>query len=203
MINEVVEVKSYLIGNNINQKNLYRIVTLLAKHFKEQGKSHIEIRNSIFEWGKQHNIFIKYKVNSIIYKVVEDTTPLQGDTVIKINKNDIEEINSRFSSKNSKLVALALLCYDKAHADKNKAFDISSVALSAWTGIAASNLSSRYFRELYDFGYLTKLESPQNTFKWDSDKKNSVYQLSVSTHNSGDYLLVDNNIHDLYSEVFS
>jgi len=203
MINEVVEVKNYLAGDNINSKNLYRTVSLIAKWFREQGKSHIEIRNAIFEWGKQYNIYIKYNINNIIYKTMDDSTLLKNDTVVKINKNDIEEINSRFSSKNAKLTALSLLCYAKVHADKDKTFNVSSVALSAWIGIAASNLSSRYFRELYDFGYITKLETPKNTFKWSSDKKNSVYQINVNIHNSGDYSLIDNNIHELYGEVFS
>ena len=202
MINEVIEVKEYLSGKNINKKILYRICYLLAKWYKEEGLSQLEIRDAIFSWGKKHDVFIKYSVNNIIYKVLEDKTRLKDNISIKINKADIEEINRRFDKKNTKLTALALLCYAKACANRDKEFDISSVALSNWLGINSGDMSTYYLREVIDFEYITKISTPSNTFKWDTSKQNSGYRINVDIHNSGNYTLKDNDILDLYFQIF-
>lgn len=203
MINEVAEVKGYLDGKNLNKKNLYRICYLLAKWHKEQGLTHVEIRNSIFDWANQYHVFIKYSLNSIIYKALDDKNRLRDNIVIKINKGDIDEISNRFDSKNTKLVALAVLCFSKAYADRDKTFNISSKALASWLNMDDSNLRKRHIKELVDFGYLSKISSPQNTYTWSNTNPTCEFKINVDIHNSGNYVLVDNEILDLYSEIFS
>lgn len=202
MINEVIEVKGYLDGKNINKKNLYRICYMIAKWYKEQGFKSLEIRKKIFDWGKENNIYIKYNVNNIITSVFKDNERLKDYVNVKINKRDIDEINKRFDSRVTKLVALAMLCYAKAHANGNKEFSISSVALSAWINKSSNHLRSRYIKELIEFGYLSLVSTPRNTYAWNNAEKNSVYRINVDIHNSGDYVLVDNNILDLYNSIF-
>jgi hypothetical protein len=75
--------------------------------------------------------------------------------------------------------------------------------LGSWLGIADSNLRGVYIKELIDFGYISKVEN--NEMKWDSDNKVKVqkYKLEVDIHNSGTYNLVDNNIYELYNEIFA
>jgi len=203
MINEIIEVRNYLDGKNICIKNLYRICFLLAKWYKEQGLPHVDIRKEIFDWGKRNNILIKYNVNSIIYKALDDKSRLKDNVVIKINNSDVSEITNRFDSKNTRLTALAILCYAKAYADRDKMFNMSTVALSAWINITNSNLGSRHIKELVDFGYITKVSTPNNTFTWDKKIIACEYRINVEIHNSGKYVLIDNDIIDLYSEIFS
>ena len=202
MINEFVETEKYLRGENINKKNLYRIVYMITKEFINRGMAHSEIRDAVFRWGKDNGVYIKYDVNSIIYKALEDKTPICNSPIVKINNGDIVEIKKRFDSKNARLTALAILCYAKARADKDRLFNISSNTLANWIGIGAGNLRGRYIKELIDFGYLSKIETPRNTYKWDGDNTTCKYSINVELHNSGNYTLIDNKILDLYSELF-
>ena len=70
MINEILEVQEYLDGKNINKKCLYRTCFMLAKWYKQQGLSNVEIREKIFEWGKKYNIYIKYKGGILLWKKI-------------------------------------------------------------------------------------------------------------------------------------
>jgi hypothetical protein len=178
---------------------------MLAKWYKEHGLSHIEIRQSIFDWGKKYNIFIKYNLNNIIYQALDDKQRLKDNVVIKINQHDIEEINKRFDSKSTRLTALAMLCFAKAYADRDKEFNISSVALSCWLNIDDSNLRSIYIKELIDFDYILKVENPKNNFSWNkkSKSKTSRYKINTTLSNTGEYQLQDNNIFSLYEQIFS
>lgn len=203
MINEVIEVRSYLDGKNLSKKNLYRICYLLAKWFKEKGLAHMEIRNAVFEWAGRHNIHIKYNLNGIIYRAAEDKSRLKDNAIIKINQGDVDEINSRFDSKNTKLVALAVLCYAKAYANRDKIFSVSSTALSEWVKISVTSVSGRHMKELCDFGYISKIPPAKNGYAWAQKDMNNMYRLNVDIHNNGGYVLADNNILDLYSEIFS
>lgn len=203
MINEVLEVQGYLNGENINKKCLYRICFLLAKWFKQQGMSHIEIRQAIFDWGKKYHIYIEYNVNSIIYQALEDKQRLKENVIIKINSNDIEEIKKRFDSRNSRLLALAILCYAKCNANRDNEFIISGLALSHWIGIKSTNLSGRHLPELIDFGYISKIDT-EKTYTWNKKvKSKSLYlKINVNISNIGDFQLIENNIHDLYNQLF-
>ena len=204
MINEIAEVKGYLSGNHIVKSNLYRICYLLAKWFKEQGLSRLEIRDSIFDWGKRYNVYIRYDVNQIINKALMDKHRLK-DYTVRVNDADIAEINRRFDNTKTKLVALAILCYAKAYADHDKEFTVSAVALGAWLGIHNSSVKRKYINELIDYGYISIVSTPNNTYFWEVSESDKCcrYRINVSINNDGNLILFDNDILSLYKKIFS
>lgn len=204
MINEVVEVMDYLSGKNISKNNIYRMCYLIAKWFKAMGLEPVKIRERIFEWANENGLYIKQSVNDIIHRALTDKKKLRENVEIKISKTDIEEIEMRFDKPKTKLVALAILCYAKANADKNGEFCISSVALGAWLDIHSSNIRRNYLRELVEFGYISKVSTPKGTFNWShSDEENySKYRIEVSVRNCGAFVLQNNDIKKLHKEAF-
>ena len=205
MIDEVREVEQYHNGKNIGNENLYRICYLLACSYKSKGLTKAETRQAIFDWGKKYGVRIKYDVNAIVIRAFDSANPTFKSPVVKINKQDYTKIIEWFDNKKTRLVALALLCYAKAHANKKGEFYISAVALGAWLKINRKALRARYIKELLDFEYLVEIEKPSNNNKWneDHDKQATKYKLNASLHNSGEHVLVDNDIGKLYSQVFS
>lgn len=204
MINEILEVQEYLDGKNINKKCLYRTCFMLAKWYKQQGLSNVEIREKIFEWGKTNNIYIKYNVNSIIYQALEDKHRLRGDeAVVRISQSDIDEITRRFDSASCRKTALGILCYAKVTADRDNEFNISALALSNWLNLNSGHMSGRYLKELLDFEYVEKVNNI-STFSWDKNVKSTSLRLKllVPIENKGEYTLEENNIDKLYNEVF-
>lgn len=203
MINETLEVKEYLEGNKINKKCLYRICYMLAKWHNQQGLSHLEIRQYIFEWGEKYNIFIPFNLNNVIYQVIEDKSKLRENVDIKINDNDINEITKRFDSKNCRLLALGLLCLAKCSANKDNEFNVSLLSLSEWLHINHGNLSAIYLPELIDFGYISKVNT-EKTFSWDKKVKSKslTLKINVPIHNNGKYVINDNDIQQLYDSIF-
>lgn len=203
MINEVVEVQEYIEGKNIVKNNLFRICYLLAKYYKEKRMSHVEIRKSIFDWAKENKIYITYNLNNIIYQALRDKQRLKDNIIVRTNQGDIDEIKSRFDSKNTRLTALALLCYAKAYADRDKEFTLSTVSLGAWIGIDDSNLRKFYLRELLDFEYISRVENKDN-FSWNKNKSSKLirYKINVDIHNSGNIQLDNNDIEILYNQIF-
>ncbi len=204
MINEILEVQEYLDGKNINKKCLYRICFMLAKRYKQQGLTNVEIREKIFEWGKKYNIYIEYNVNSIIYQALEDKHRLRGDeAIVRINQDDISEITRRFDSKPCRKTALGLLCYAKVVADRDNEFNISALALSNWLSLNSGNMSSRYLKELIDFEYIEKINTG-DTYSWDKHTKSNSLRLKllVPIDNKGEHILDKNNIEKLYCDVF-
>lgn len=204
MINEQYEVNQYLEGKNINKKCLHRICFLLAKYYKEAGLNHLEIRNKIFDWGKEWGVYFPFSVNSVIYQALEDKNKLRGKTDVYINNEDIAQILSRFDSKNCKLLALAILCYAKVAANSDGEVAISTVAFSSWLKMQQSHISGRYIPELVDFDFMEKLGDEETYFMWDKKtlSKNRRYKLKVPVVNDGIYTLVDNDIFSLAQEVF-
>ena len=177
---------------------------MLAKWYKQQGLSNVEIREKIFEWGQRYNIYIKYNVNSIIYQALEDKHRLRGDeAIVRISQMDINEIIRRFDSVQCRKVALAILCYAKVSADRDNEFNISALALSNWLNINRGNMSGRYIKELIDFEYIKKTDVSK-TYSWDSNVKSNTMTLKilVPIENTGDYILSKNNIEGLYNEIF-
>lgn len=204
LINEILEVQEYLDGKNINKKCLYRTCFMLAKWYKQQGLSNVEIREKIFEWGKKYNIYIKYNVNSIIYQALEDKHRLRGDeAVVRISQSDIDEITRRFDSVPCRKTALGILCYAKVSADRDNEFNISALALSNWLHLYSSNMSSRYIKEMIDFEYIQKINSTV-TYSWDKNVKSNSLNLKilVPIENKGEHILVDNDIEGLFDEIF-
>lgn len=204
MINEILEVQNYLNGKDINKKCLYRICYMLAKWFKQQGLSYIEIRQSIFEWGKKNDIYITCNLNSIIYKALSDKQRLREKIEVRISETDINEIKKRFDSKNCRKLALALLCVAKVSADSENIFSVSVTSLANWIGVDPGNCSTRYISELIDFDYIEKSNLPKVTYSWNGKVKSKslTLKIKVPLFNNGNYILEDNNIKKLYSEIF-
>jgi hypothetical protein len=177
---------------------------MLAKWYKQQGMSHMDIRQSIFNWGKKYNIFITCNVNSIIYQALDDKTRLRDDIEIHISENDIKEITERFDSKNCRLMALAILCYAKCTANRDNEFNLSLLALSNWIGIDYNNLLKRHLPELVDFNYISRVDNNNKTYSWNKEVKNksTALKIQVSVKNEGIYKLKDNNIRQLYLDIF-
>lgn len=193
MINELIEVQEYLDGKNIDQRFSYRICYMLACYYRDQGLSHQAIRDKIFEWGSKYKCFFDFKVNSVIYRVFEENTPLRGESPCYINEGDIEEIRRRFDSKNTRMVALALLAYGKVCANKNGECDLSLYGLSRWLGIDYANLSSRHFKEVVDFGLITRIDTKQS---WNKGTRQKMIRIrfNVPLINKGDDPVIDNNV---------
>ena len=205
MIDEIREAEDYLLGKNIAKENLYRMCYLMSCYFKLQKIEKLEARQKIFDWGRENNIWIKYDVNQIITRAYDSPNPTFKSPIVKINKQDISRIKDSFDGQKVRKVALALLCYAKAHGNKNGEFNISSVALGAWLGINRKGLRNKYIKELMDFGYLVEIQKPKNNKAWNQsyDKQAIRYKLCNSIHNSGEYVLDGNDIDKLFSEVFS
>lgn len=176
---------------------------MLAKWFKEQGLTQLQIRENIFLWGKTHSMYIKYNVNDIIKKALDDKQRLKDNVAVKINESDIQEIKHRFDNPKTRLVALAILCYAKTYANRDKEFNVSSIALGEWLRIDSSNIRRKYLKELIEFEYISVVDSLKNTYKWDGNSQQSyTYKINVPILNSGNYTLEDNKISVLYDSLF-
>lgn len=206
MIDETLEVKEYLDGQHLNSNNLYRICYLLAKWYGEQGMDNLSVREAIFKWANTYNVYIKYNVNDIIKCANEDKRRLTAHVAIHVSSDDIAEISRRFDRPKIRFTALALLCFAKAHADKDGVFTVSSVALGSWLGIHRSTLQRQYMQELRDFKYLEVVKSPRNSaFAWnrlDTYAKSNRYRLLVPLRDDGEFVLEGNEILKLYRQVF-
>ena len=201
MINELIEVQEYLEGKKIDQRFSYRICYMLASYYRDQGLDHQAIRERIFEWGSKYKCFFDFSVNSVIYRVMEDGPPLRGESPCYINQNDIEEVRSRFDSKNTRMVALALLAYGKVCANKNGECNVSLYGLSRWLNIAYTNLSGRHFKELVDFGLITRIE-PKNSWSKNTRHKMVRVRFNVPLVNEGEDAVVGNNIVAIFNRHF-
>jgi hypothetical protein len=130
---------------------------------------------------------------------------------VKINKQDIANINKRFDNMNTKLVALAMLCYAKAHANKQGEFSISSVSLGLWLHINRQNLRSKYIKELVDYEFLIEVDPKLRSTRSADHKKwaqpyedqSIQYRINSPIYNNGEYELKDNDMRTLFSEIFS
>ena len=206
MVNEVLQAQEYLDGKNIDKNCLFKICFTIAKWYKEQGLNHMEIRDKIFEWGKQNDIYIDCNVNNLVSKAIEDQKPLRGDdVVVHISDNDINEIKRRFDSKMTRRTALAILCYAKVTANNKGEFSISLLSLGQWLGKNSKHLGRRYITELIDFEYIKKCDNTK-TYYWDkinkAVSKSLKLQMLVPVKNKGKYVLEGNNIDKLYDDIF-
>ena len=207
MVNEKYEVQQYLNGENISKENLYRSCYLIAKWFNEQGLTRLEIRNKLFQWGKENNIYIKYNINNdIIDKLFNYNSHKLKSVEVKINKQDVENINKRFDHGKTKLVALAMLCYAKAHASQTGEFIVSSVNMGCWLNINRKSLRQKHIKELIDYEYLIEVSRPANKdFKtWTKayEEQSIKYKLNVPIDNYGEYELERNDVRKLYADIF-
>ena len=204
MIDEKLEVEKYLAGENIYKSECtFRMCTLMAKYYRDQNYSPVEIRKKIFDWGKKYGVYITHNVNDIIRMVILKNEPLHiGD--VYVNEKDIKEINDRFSRKNTKLCALAMLLLAKEYGGDSGILAFSQADFARWVGILQPNVSME-FDELEFFDYLEKIRLDENTtFVWNGNivGKNVRYRLKVPYENIGEYKLENNDIRELYSKIF-
>lgn len=204
MINEKIEVENYLAGENIYKSECtFRMCYLMAKYYRDQGLSPVEIRKKIFAWGHDYGVYITHNVNDVIRMAITKNEPL-CITDVYVNNDDIREINDRFSKKNTKMCALAFLLLAKTHSDKDGMLTFNQTDFSKWVGILQPNVSN-ICDELEFFDYIERIKmGDNNTFIWNGKVigKNVKYKLKVPYVNSGEYILKDNKIRDLYNEIF-
>lgn len=205
MINEKIEVEGYLDGQNIYKNECtFRMCYLMARYYNEQGFSPLEVRKKIFDWGRKYGIYIVHNVNDIIKIAATKNEPL-CTTDVYVNQNDIKEIEDRFSRKNAKLCALAILLLTKAYGDENGIVTFSQIDFAKWVGILQPNVST-IFDELEFLDYVERVRlDEESIFVWNGRvmNKNVKYRLKVPYINEGDFVLKDNQIRELYDEIFS
>ena len=205
MIDEIFEVKQYLQGKNISKENIYRICYQMTRYYMEQGNNQEQIRSILQEWAKTNSISLKLDINDVISRAFyKEKDTILVSHVVKINKQDVACINQRFDKKRTKLTALAMLCFAKIHADENGIFRLPTVSLSAWTGLNRKSLTNKYIRELVDFGYM-EIFNPHENIVDDQRfimRPATWYKALYSLHNSGNWILKQNDLRILFSDVF-
>lgn len=204
MINEILEAKDYIAGKNLNKYNLYRTVYLMAKYHIMQGVPIPDIRQKIFDWGRENNIWIKYSVNDITIRAAEDKSPLLCPESVNVSSDDVARIVRLFDTPRVQCCALALLCYAKVYANKNGEFPLSSIPFSNWVGIDRSYFQRKVAKELDMFGYVKVINVPQKKPRWDKGEHLSTnrYKMLVPYDNVGEYKLNGNDIQGLFRELF-
>lgn len=204
MINEVLEAKDYIAGKNINKNNLYRTVYLMAKYHIMQGVPIPDIRQKIFDWGRENNVWIKYSVNDITIRAAEDKSPLLCPESVNVSNDDVARIVKLFDTPRVQCCALALLCYAKVYANKNGEFPLSSIPFSNWVGIDRSYFQRKVVKELDMFGYIKVINIPQKKPRWDEGEHLSTtrYKMLVPYDNVGEHKLNGNDIQLLFRELF-
>ena len=204
MINEVLEAKDYIAGKNINKNNLYRTVYLMAKYHIMQGVPIPDIRQKIFDWGRENNVWIKYSVNDITIRAAEDKSPLLCPESVNVSNDDVARIVKLFDTPRVQCCALALLCYAKVYANKNGEFPLSSIPFSNWVGIDRSYFQRKVAKELDMFGYVKVINVPQKKPRWGEGEHLSTtrYKMLVPYDNVGEHKLNGNDIQLLFRELF-
>lgn len=151
---------------------------------------------------------MKYNVNDIITSARSRSDRLKDNVTLYISETDINRIVRLFDSKNTRKLALALLCYAKVYANKNGEFDISLSALAGWCGITRQHISHSYLPELIELGYISKNKSEPTTV-WHKAKKATTsryapmrLKIEVPLYNAGKFQLIRNDFKKLYSNVF-
>lgn len=204
MLNETILVDEWLRGENIDRQLEYRMCFLLCKWCLEHNiKNPVHIREFIFDWGHKNNIFFKINLNDCIKECLEDGRRLTNDNPIKVSSQDVHEITKRFDKRNTRLCALAFLCYAKQFANSSSEFKLPFVAFGKWIGIPYNTIENRYLWELEMFGYVQKLEQNNKYNKKRGVNKTPVFRILVPIVNSGEYIINQNNIRELYNKIFA
>lgn len=207
MINERIEAEEYLHGNNFDdRKCTWRMCLLMATYFHEQGLSAKEIRQSIYKWGNDYSVYITFNVNTAIKMVIKEDRKL-FDSPIYVSEEEIKEITSRFSSKNVKKCALAMLLLAKVYSDEDGFFSFSQADFAKWVGIKQPHVSD-IFNELVDMEYMIRERPGDNRFVWNgysTNGKRNKYKLNFDYwHNVGEIEIKDtNSMNDIFNIVFN
>ena len=204
MINEVLEAKDYIAGKNINKNNLYRTIYLMAKYHIMQGVPIPDIRQKIFDWGRENNIWIKYNVNDVTIRAAEDRKKLFTPESVNVSSEDVARIVKLFDTPRVQYCALALLCYAKVRAGSRGEFPLSSIPFCNWLGVDRSYFQGKVVKELDMFGYIKAIKADQKKPKWSDGEHLATtrYKMLVPYANVGEFKLIGNDIRSLYRELF-
>lgn len=194
----------YLRGENLSRDIEYRICLLLAKWFYEHGDTTVlQIRNHLKEWAIENDFYFNVAMNPVASRVIEDNMKLLGTGDIYVSRDDILEIIDRFDTYYERMVALAVLCYGKAYADRDGKFKLSKRALGHWLGFNQKTIK-KYIDNLINLGYMSLYEEGGLSSWYNKTvvSQLNTYSLSVNYENTGEYKLIDNDIVSLYAEIF-
>ena len=176
----------------------------MAKYHIMQGVPIPDIRQKIFDWGRENNVWIKYSVNDITIRAAEDKSPLLCPESVNVSDDDVARIVKLFDTPRVQCCALALLCYAKVYANKNGEFPLSSIPFSNWVGIDRSYFLRKVAKELDMFGYVKVINVHQKKPRWNEGEHLSTtrYKMLVPYDNVGEYKLNGNDIQLLFRELF-
>lgn len=199
-----MQVENLLKGEGINKKCTYWNCFLLAKYYTEQGLEPFDIRKNIRAWAEKYNVELETNLNRIIIDMPrENRRKLRDNVTVRISDTDIERISTCFDSSKSRRAALAMLCYAKAAADKDGYFYLPVAVFAGWIHQDYSYVLRHYVKEMKSMGFVESVKrSKKKRFSWEEQKEKSNFRILVPHHNTGNYVLVDNNIDALYVECF-
>ena len=207
MLNEIELVKT-IINEGVKDKEfVYKSLCMLAQYYLfEQHLTKEQTYQQMLIWSGDNNVLDladKYNLNSIVDRIYEKKESLRGNFEVHLNKKDIIEIATRFSSNRTRLVALVMLCLDKIY--HGKQFECPAAEMAYWLKIQRTHITGRHIKELVEYNYVTV----ENKIEYDifgrqtGGHKNNLYQVTYHTHNQGTTIVNSNNIQHLMNIVNS
>ena len=206
MIDEVAEVKEYMDGNNLdNKENYYRAVYMMSKFYRDMGFDREQTFYKIAEWVRKYNLTLPFVLINAVVAGYNNEKKLECGANIRISERDIFLISLYALHSTDKMVALAMLCCAKAFADNKGVFTASVSAMSNWIGLDRSNMLNRQIKRLSHSGYLKHMSSSTSMRGWKMNysRNSSRFKILVDYDCDGEHKLVNNDIKRLYEECFN
>lgn len=209
MINEIQRAEELLNGVPFKKEYFFTAYCILIKYYLGLGLRPHEAKSNIVKWENKYGYNRYFELDDVIIKFYDDNIKARGMIVVNISDEDILEIKTRFDNQNQRKIAFALLCYAKANADKNGCFYMSYSELANWISMDIDNMKKRHFNKIIKFDYIEKTKTSKKTFTWDKEKNKNYYQknkfkinVDYSNDFTGKWILTDNNILNLFEEIF-
>lgn len=204
MINEMVDAQKYLAGEGLSHDIEYRICLLLAKWYYQNGaKTREEIRERLKTWAKENSFYFTVSMNTVADRVISGQMKLLGQEPVYINQNDKQVIADKFDTYEERIVALAILCYAKTHSDRYGHFQLSQASLGKWLKMERKTIA-KHVHQLIGSSFMELVEAGTINSWYQSMVAVgcSVYKLCFEISNNGEWQLTENNLHQLYDEMF-
>jgi len=205
MIDEVAEVKRYMDGIGLQDKdNYYRAVYMMAKYYRDIGFDREKTFLKIAEWVRKYNLTLPFSLITAVVAGYTNEKKLRCCATVKVSDDDIHRIMLFAKNKTDKLVALAVLCCAKALADNKGTVTLSVSALASWLNMDRANLHNRQLKRLEDAGYIKRLSPASSLRGWKKNDARNTTRLKVTVpyDENGEHELRDNDILSLYGECF-
>lgn len=205
MIDEVAEVKEYLDGNKLDNKQIYyRACWMVAKYYKKLGLEESDCFIKVAEWVRKYDLKFNFSLAGCVASSYTNARDLRCGTTVRISQNDANTIRMYSINKQDRRVALALMCCAKAYAGEDGSFGASSCALASWLGVDDANVRGRIIPRLVKIGFAEKLESADTMRGWQKNYYRNAYRfrLKVPYDQDGEWELQRNDIRTLYEQVF-